>query len=60
MILMSGMTVVLFLGGWLPPVDIAPFNLIPGPIWFILKICLVLFVYFYGCGQQLRDTAMTS
>ncbi|MGB2142812.1 MAG: complex I subunit 1/NuoH family protein, partial [Candidatus Puniceispirillaceae bacterium] len=34
MILMSGMTVVLFLGGWLPPVDIAPFNLIPGPIWF--------------------------
>ena len=47
MILMSGMTVVLFLGGWLPPVDIAPFNLIPGPIWFILKICLVLFVFLW-------------
>ena len=59
MILMSGMTVVLFLGGWLPPVDIAPFNLIPGPIWFILKICLVLFVFLW-VRQQLRDTAMTS
>jgi NADH-quinone oxidoreductase subunit H len=47
MILMSGMTVVLFLGGWLPPIDIAPFNLIPGPIWFILKICLVLFVFLW-------------
>jgi len=47
MILMSGMTVVLFLGGWLPPVDIAPFNLIPGPIWFIVKICLVLFVFLW-------------
>ena len=47
MILMSGMTTVLFLGGWLPPVDIAPFNLIPGPIWFVLKICLVLFVFLW-------------
>lgn len=47
MILMSGMTTVLFLGGWLPPIDIAPFNLIPGPIWFVLKICLVLFVFLW-------------
>ena len=47
MILMSGMTTVLFLGGWLPPVDIAPFNLIPGPIWFVLKICLALFVFLW-------------
>ena len=38
MILMSGMTAVLFLGGWLPPIDIAPFNWIPGPIWFFLKM----------------------
>ena len=45
MILMSGMTVVLFLGGWLPPFDIAPFNWIPGPIWFALKIVLLLFVF---------------
>ena len=47
MILMSAMTTILFLGGWLPPVDIAPFNLLPGPIWFILKICLVLFVFLW-------------
>ena len=37
MILMSGMTAILFLGGWLPPIDVAPFNWIPGPLWFILK-----------------------
>lgn len=47
MILMSGITTVLFLGGWLPPLDIAPFNWIPGPIWFILKISLVLFVFLW-------------
>ena len=47
MILMSGMTAVLFLGGWLPPVDIAPFNWIPGPIWFFIKISLVLFCFLW-------------
>jgi NADH-quinone oxidoreductase subunit H len=47
MILMSGMTVVLFLGGWLPPIDIAPFNWIPGPIWFIGKICFILFLFLW-------------
>jgi NADH-quinone oxidoreductase subunit H len=45
MIMMSGITAVLFLGGWLPPFDIAPFNWIPGPIWFALKISLLLFVF---------------
>lgn len=45
MILMSGMTTVLFLGGWLPPVDVAPFNWIPGPVWFVLKIIFCLFVF---------------
>ena len=47
MILMSAITTLLFLGGWLPPFDFAPFNLIPGPIWFILKICLLLFVFLW-------------
>lgn len=47
MILMSAMTVVLFLGGWLPPIDIYPLNIIPGPIWFILKIALLLFVFLW-------------
>jgi NADH-quinone oxidoreductase subunit H len=47
MILMSGMTSILFLGGWLPPLDIAPLNWIPGPIWFALKIAFVLFVFLW-------------
>jgi NADH-quinone oxidoreductase subunit H len=48
MILMSGIASILFLGGWLPPLDIAPLNWIPGPIWLILKICLVLFVFIWA------------
>ena len=47
MILMSSMTVILFLGGWLPPFDIWPLNIIPGPLWFILKIIMVLFVFLW-------------
>ncbi|KZD09861.1 NADH-quinone oxidoreductase subunit NuoH [Oceanibaculum pacificum] len=47
MILMSAMTTILFLGGWLPPFDIAPLNWIPGPIWFALKIALVLFLFLW-------------
>ena len=43
MILMSAMLSLLFLGGWLPPVDVAPFNWIPGIIWLGLKTALVLF-----------------
>ena len=47
MILMSGLTVVLFLGGWLPPFDIEPFNWIPGVIWFGAKIAVCLFVFLW-------------
>ena len=47
MILMSGMTVVLFLGGWLPPFDMYPFTIVPGPIWFVLKIMAVLFLFLW-------------
>ena len=47
MLLMGGMTVVLFLGGWLPPLDIAPLNWIPGPIWFGAKIAAVMFVFIW-------------
>ena len=45
MILMSAMTTILFLGGWLPPANIAPLTWIPGPVWFALKIALCLFVF---------------
>ena len=44
------MTAILFLGGWLPPIDIAPFNWVPGPIWFIAKICFLLFVFIWIRG----------
>ena len=47
MILMSAMTALLFLGGWLPPFDIAPFNWIPGPVWFAFKIAAVLFCFLW-------------
>jgi NADH-quinone oxidoreductase subunit H len=45
MILMSALVTILFLGGWYPPLDIAPLNWIPGPLWFVLKICFCLFVF---------------
>jgi NADH-quinone oxidoreductase subunit H len=47
MILVSAMTAILFLGGWLPPFDIAPFNWVPGPIWFFLKIAFLLFLFLW-------------
>lgn len=47
MILMSAMTAVLFLGGWLPPFDIAPFNWLPGPVWLALKIAFCLFIFIW-------------
>ncbi len=44
-LLMCALGSILFLGGWLSPIDLYPFNLIPGAIWLILKI-LLLFVLF--------------
>ena len=44
-LLMCALGSILFLGGWLSPVDLYPFNLIPGVIWLIFKI-LLLFVLF--------------
>ena len=44
-VLMCAMTTILFLGGWLPPIDVAPFNMVPGVIWFTLKLCLMFFVF---------------
>ena len=47
MILMSSMTTILFLGGWLPPVDNEIFNQIPGFIWFFLKVSFLLFLFLW-------------
>ena len=44
-LLMCALGSILFLGGWLSPVDLYPFNLIPGAIWLIFKI-LLLFILF--------------
>ena len=44
-LLMCAMGAVLFLGGWLPLVDIFPFNLVPGPLWMVLKILLLFFLF---------------
>ena len=50
MILMSSMTVILFMGGWLPPFDIFPLNVIPGVIWFTLKVIFILFLFIWVRG----------
>jgi NADH-quinone oxidoreductase subunit H len=42
---MCAMTTVLFLGGWLPPIDVPPFNWIPGLVWFLAKLCFVFFMF---------------
>ena len=48
MILMSCVTVILFMGGWLPPFDILPLNLIPGPIWFALKTLIFVSLFIWA------------
>ncbi len=47
MILMAALISILFLGGWLAPFGVAPFTWIPGPIWFIAKICFCLFIFLW-------------
>jgi len=42
---MCAMTTILFMGGWLPPFDFPPFTWIPGLIWFVLKVSLVMFMF---------------
>ena len=44
-LLMCALGSILFLGGWLSPIDLYPFDLVPGPIWLIFKI-LFLFILF--------------
>jgi len=42
---MCALTTILFLGGWLSPIPFIPFTWIPGPLWFVLKVCLVFFMF---------------
>ncbi|MBX3644531.1 MAG: NADH-quinone oxidoreductase subunit NuoH [Rubrivivax sp.] len=47
MILVSMLTVIMFLGGWLPPIDSAPFNWLPGWGWIILKTFVVVTMFLW-------------
>ena len=47
MILMAGMTTILFMGGWLPPLDIPLFTAIPSIVWFVLKVVFILFCFIW-------------
>ena len=44
-LLMCAMGAILFLGGWLPPFNVFPFNVIPSPLWMILKILFLFFLF---------------
>jgi NADH-quinone oxidoreductase subunit H len=44
-LLMCAMGAILFLGGWLPPLDIYPLNIVPAPLWMILKILFLFFLF---------------
>lgn len=47
MILVAMLASIIFLGGWLPPVNVAPFTLVPGFIWLILKASFLLFCFLW-------------
>src|ERR1700709_1699274 len=42
---MCALASIMFLGGWLPPVDLPPFNWVPGVIWFALKVFFMFFMF---------------
>jgi NADH-quinone oxidoreductase subunit H len=42
---MSALTTILFLGGWLPLINLPLFNWIPGLVWFVLKTTMVFFMF---------------
>ena len=54
MILMSALGSIFFLGGWLPPFDVAPFTWVPGFFWMALKISFLLFMFLWVRGTLPR------
>ena len=44
-LLMCAMGSILFLGGWLPPLDIFPLNMVPAPVWMVVKILFLFFLF---------------
>jgi NADH-quinone oxidoreductase subunit H len=53
-LVMCALLTVLFLGGWLPLINIFPLNYIPGPVWFGLKMSLMVFVFIWVRGAYPR------
>jgi len=47
MILISALCSIMFLGGWLPPIEVAPFTWVPPLGWLLIKICLILFCFLW-------------
>lgn len=48
MLIMSAMVSILFFGGWLPLFDVMPFNLLPGALWFSMKIALFVIAFIWA------------
>ena len=44
-VMMCALTTILFLGGWLPPMNMEPFTYVPGIIWFVIKVSFVFFMF---------------
>jgi NADH-quinone oxidoreductase subunit H len=42
---MCAMMTIMFLGGWLPPFNVAPFTWVPGVIWFLIKLVMIFFMF---------------
>jgi NADH-quinone oxidoreductase subunit H len=53
-LIMCALLTVLFLGGWLPLIDIFPLNCIPGPFWFGIKMSLMIFIFIWVRGSYPR------
>ena len=45
LLLFAALGSILFLGGWLSPIDVYPLNLIPGAVWMIIKILILFFMF---------------
>ena len=62
MLLMSALTAILFLGGWLPLFNVFPFTIIPGSVWFGLKIgfFVILFIVMRACLPRFRYDQLMS
>ena len=43
-LLMCAMMTIMFFGGWYPPIDISPFNLVPGFLWFLIKMMVIFYM----------------